>query len=128
MLFFFSSAFQVEKLHPLQAGVYRMRHRRDRRPGLPIEPVWSFYPKRLWEIVSKHVRFAPDYAQIYLMAKRAKREQKVRPYTDVALSPVQDEEIEALELFTHNEGARNEVARTRKIAALTHAARVEPAK
>jgi hypothetical protein len=122
VLFFFSSAFPVEKLHPLQAGVYRMRYRRDRRPGLPIEPVWSFYPKRLWEIVSKHVRLAADYAQIYVMAERAKREQKRQAYTDVALLPVQDEEINSLELFTHNEGARNEVARTRKIAALTHAA------
>jgi hypothetical protein len=33
---------------------------------------------------------------------------------------VQDEETDTLELFTHNEGARNEVIRTRKIAALTH--------
>jgi hypothetical protein len=121
VLFFFSAAFPVEKLHPLQAGAYRMRYRRYRRPGLPIEPVWYFYPKRLWEIVSKHLRFAADYAQIYLMAERAKREQKVRAYADVALSPVQDDETEALELFTHNEGARNEVVRTRKIAELTHA-------
>jgi hypothetical protein len=33
---------------------------------------------------------------------------------------VVDDETETLELFTHNEGARNEVVRTRKIHDLTH--------
>jgi hypothetical protein len=84
------------------------------------------YPKRLWEIVSKHMRLAADYMQIYLMTERAKREQKVQPYTDLALSPIRDEDIEELELFTHNEGARNEVARFRKISAWTYAAGAEP--
>ena len=87
VLFFFSSAFPLEKLHPLQAGAYRMRYRRDRRPGLPIEPLLSFYSKRLWEIGSKHVRLAADYAHFYLMAERAKREQKVRPYTTLRFRP-----------------------------------------
>jgi radical SAM family protein len=125
VLFFFSAAFPVEKLHPLQAGAHRLRYRRDRRPGFPIEPIWSFYPKRLWEVVSKVARFAVDYVQIYLMTERAKREQRIRPYADLALTPVTDDETETLELFTHNEGARNEVVRTRKIAALTHGTKVE---
>jgi hypothetical protein len=47
------------------------------------------------------------------MAERAKREQKVRPYTDVALSPAQDEETDTLDLFTHNEGARKSCAPAR---------------
>ena len=59
--------------------------------------------------------------------KRAKREQQKTPYMDAAITPVQDEETDTLELFTHNEGARNEVARTRKIAELTHGARAEAA-
>jgi hypothetical protein len=39
-----------------------------------------------------------------------------------ALAPVVDEETETLEMFTHNEGARNEVIRVHKSAELTNGA------
>jgi len=68
-----------------------------------------------------------DYLQIFLAMKQAKRDQKMKPYTDLALTPVQDDETDTLELFTHNDGARNEVVRLRKIAALTHGEHVEAA-
>jgi hypothetical protein len=42
------------------------------------------------------------------------------PYTDLALTPVTDEEADTLAMFTHNEGARDEVAHQRKVDALTH--------
>jgi hypothetical protein len=43
-------------------------------------------------------------------------------YMDAALAPVVDEEAETLEMFTHNEGARNEVIRVHKSAELTNGA------
>jgi hypothetical protein len=120
VLFFFSTCFQVEGVHPLQGGVFRLKYRRDRRSTLSIEPVWSFYPKYLWEIVSKHARIARHWFWLDRVRKRVKQEQRVSPYTDLALTAVTDDETESFDLFTHNEGARGEVARTRKIAALTH--------
>jgi hypothetical protein len=120
VLFFFSTCFQVEGVHPLQGGVFRLKYRRDRRSTLSIEPVWSFYPKYLWEIVSKHARIARHWFWLDRVRKRVKQEQRVSPYTDLALTAVTDDETESFDLFTHNEGARGEVVRTRKIAALTH--------
>src|SRR3954469_21698196 len=120
VLFFFSTCFQVEGVHPLQGGVFRLKYRRDRRSTLPIEPVWSFYPKYLWKTVSKHARIAKHWFWLDRVRKRVKQEQRVSPYTDLALTAVTDDETESLDLFTHNEGARGEVVRTRKIAALTH--------
>ena len=35
-----------------KAACCALKYRRDRRPGLPIEPVWSFYPKYLAEIAA----------------------------------------------------------------------------
>ena len=35
VLFAFSAAFPVEKLHPLQAGAFRLKYRLDRRPSFP---------------------------------------------------------------------------------------------
>jgi hypothetical protein len=120
VLFAFSVAFPVEKLHPLQFGAFRLKYRLDRRPGFPIEPVWAFYPKYWWEIVTKHVRLAKQWIEMSRMCARARREQKVSPYTDLAMTPVTDEETETLEMFTHNAGARDQVAHVRKVDALTH--------
>jgi hypothetical protein len=56
------------------------------------------------------------------MLRRAKRDQKLQPYVDLALTPPTDDETETLAMFTHNEAARAEVAHQRKVAALTHGA------
>ena len=53
-LFLFSTSFPVENVHPLQCGAFRLKYRLDRRPGMPIEPAWTFYPRYFWEIVTKH--------------------------------------------------------------------------
>ena len=47
VLFFFSTCFQVEGVHPLQGGVFRFKYRRDRRSTLSIEPVWSSIPAEI---------------------------------------------------------------------------------
>ncbi len=120
VLFAFSVAFPIEKLHPLQFGAFRLKYRLDRRPGFPIEPIWAFYPKYWWEIVSKHARLAKQWIEMSRMCAQARRDQKVKPYTDLAMTPVTDEETETLEMFTHNAGARDQVAHVRKVDALTH--------
>ena len=43
-IFMFASSVPIEGVHPLQGGFLRRKYRLDRRPGMPIEPVWSFYP------------------------------------------------------------------------------------
>jgi hypothetical protein len=121
-LFFYSTSYPVEKVHPEQCGVFRMKRRQDRRPGLPVEPVWMFYPKYWWEVVSKHVRILRRWLMIEWMLRRAKRDQKRAAYTDLAMTPVTDDETDKLEMFTHNEAARNAVAHVRKVEALTHGA------
>jgi hypothetical protein len=120
VLFAFSAAFPVENLHPLQTGAFRLKFRRDRRPGFPIEPIWMFYPKYFWEVVSKHGRLVKLWIELDLMCRRARSDQKTRPYTDLALTPVTDEETDTLEMFTHNDVVRGEVAHQRKVDALTH--------
>src|SRR5262245_23369401 len=42
-LLLFSLAMVLEGVHPLQSGIVRLKYRRDRRSGLPIEPAWRFY-------------------------------------------------------------------------------------
>jgi len=118
VLFFFSGYPAVEKLHPLQGGIFRLKYRRDRRPGFPIEPVWVFYPRYLWEVVSKHARMAQRWFALDAMRRRILRDPAHRLYTDQALTEVSEDEAEALDLLTHNEAARREVDRARRIAGL----------
>ena len=49
----FMGAIDIEKIHPLESGLFRFKFRRDRRPGLPIEPWWKFYPNYAVESVKK---------------------------------------------------------------------------
>jgi radical SAM superfamily enzyme YgiQ (UPF0313 family) len=55
-VFLFSSSVPIENVHPLQGGLLRRKYRRDRRPGMPIESIWSFYPKYAWDFMGKYSR------------------------------------------------------------------------
>jgi hypothetical protein len=57
------------------------------------------------------------------MLKQARRAQTAKAYADIALTPPTEDETETLEMFTHNDAARSEVVRLRKVEALTHSAR-----
>jgi radical SAM superfamily enzyme YgiQ (UPF0313 family) len=83
----FHAAPVFEKVHPLESGMFRRKYRRDRRPGMRIENPLVFYPRYLWEIVSKHVRFAPMYWRYRSTLRRVQRDSRV--YTDLATAPVQ---------------------------------------
>jgi pyruvate-formate lyase-activating enzyme len=124
VLFAFSKAFPVENLHPLQTGAFRLKYRLDRRPTFPVEPVWAFYPKYAWEIVSKHVRLTKGWIELAIMLRGVRRDPDRARYMDAALMPVTDDETETLEMFTHSEAARGEVIHQHKIAELTAGARV----
>ncbi|GAB6041525.1 B12-binding domain-containing radical SAM protein [Endothiovibrio diazotrophicus] len=57
---------RYEGVHPLVGGLIRRRRRHQRRPGLPLEPVWRFYPQRAWRTLRAQVGFL-------LLSLRARR-------------------------------------------------------
>ena len=57
----FSAVPRIERIHPLEGGLFRRKYRRDRRPEMPLESRLVFYSRYAREIVSKHVRFATMY-------------------------------------------------------------------
>ncbi len=117
VLFLFSSYTAVEKLHPLQGGLFRLKYRRDRRPTMRREPAWLFYPRYGWEILGKHVRMAWRWMAIDRMRRDVLREPGYRTYMDQALTPVTEDETETLDLLTQTDGARAAVERARKMSA-----------
>ena len=99
LMMWFMSAIHLEGVHPLESGVFRLKSRRDRRPGLPREPIWKFYPRYWTESVVKLARLAILYGRIRRIYKRIKADKKRFKYMDVALTPVTDHDIEDLEMF-----------------------------
>jgi hypothetical protein len=118
-LLFFANFVPVENIHPLQGGIVRRKRRRDRRPGFPIEPVWSFYRRYFWDSLRKYSRMLRTWVGLELAVQRIRKDPNRHKYTDQALAEVADDETESLELFTHSDDARHAVEHARKVARLT---------
>jgi hypothetical protein len=117
-LLFFANFVPVENIHPLQGGLLRRKYRRDRRPGFPIENIWSFYPNYAWDSC-KIFSLLRKWIDLEWAMQRIRKDPNKHHYTDQALTDVTDDETESLELFTHTDDARHAVEHARKVAHLT---------
>jgi hypothetical protein len=122
MMLWFHGCFAFEKVHPLEGGYLRLKFRRDRRPGLGIEPSWIFYPRYGLETVGKHLSFGRLIWRLWRLRRRVKTDPARKSYTDLALSAVRDEDLDDLEMFTATGAARAAVQDKRRKAARRPAA------
>ncbi|WP_246660488.1 radical SAM protein [Nitratireductor sp. XY-223] len=120
----FATTVRLENVHPLQSGVLRLKHPSERRPDLPPENPWKFWPGFVWETIAKHVILGGVIARLATTAFFVARGNSARTYTDQALTPVADNEDESLDLFNKTQGGRAAVAHVKKVAAITGARRV----
>jgi hypothetical protein len=118
IILWFAQSLSIEKVHPLQGGFVRLKNRHERRPELPIEPVWSFYPMLAWGFMAKHARVAAAAWQIFRTYRRVVADAHMA-YIDQAMTPVSEDETQTLELFTHNKAAREAVDHALKVKRLT---------
>src|SRR5262245_25986122 len=117
VLFWFSSAVPIEGLHPLQWGIFRIKHRRDRRSGLPIEGVIPFYARYAADIARKATLTAKPWRHLNRNLNRVQADPNAKLYMDEALTAVAEEDAEHMELYTQNVAARTAVERERRVAA-----------
>ncbi|HEY2034032.1 MAG TPA: radical SAM protein [Rhizomicrobium sp.] len=122
IILWFASSLRVEKVHPLQGGILRIKNRMERRSGMPIEPAWIFYPKFAAEFVTKHAQIIREAWRIKRICDKVEADPASLTHTDIAMTPVNENDTENLEMFTHNAGARDAVVHIAKIKKLTHAA------
>src|SRR5262245_19415001 len=116
VLFWFSSAVPVEGVHPLQWGIFRIKHRRDRRPGLPIEGALSFYARYTADMARKVLRVIKRWRRLKQIVLKVEADPLAKFYTDEALMPVAEEDAAHMELYTQNEAARAAVEREHRVA------------
>ncbi len=118
----FATAVRLENVHPLQGGLFRLKHPSERRPGMPKDNPLIFWPRFILEMLVKHARLAGMIARLVMVQARIARSPDARSYMDQALTPVgDDEEEEKLDLLTQTTGAHEAIAHLKKIAQLTGA-------
>ncbi len=119
LMTWFRGSIHIEGVHPLEAGFFRKKFRKDRRLGLPIVPAWEFWPSFVAESAGKLGRWISLYAGLRRTYVRIKKDARRMEYMDLALTPVTDAEIDTLELFHHTDAAEAYVARERPRVAAT---------
>ena len=124
LLVSFSTMVRLENVHPLQGGVLRLKHPSERRPDLPRESLWVFWPRFMWHTLRTHAISVHTVMLLLLWMRAIKRDPKARSYMDLALTPVHDDDDTTLDLLTKTTGARAAVAHINKVNELTGATRV----
>jgi hypothetical protein len=114
MALWFYGCIAIEGVHPLQGGIFRRKYRTDRRPGLPMESPFVFYPRYGWEIASKHARLLALAWRYDRVRRRVEADPAASSYRDQALMPVSDDETGTLEIFNATDSAKAAVEKARR--------------
>jgi hypothetical protein len=113
LMLWFITTIYFEGVHPLESGAVRMKFRRDRRHGLPLENPFVFYPRLTLEIMRK----LWGYGAIFVRAQRILKEVMAAPdrasYSDIAVAPQLDD-LETLDLYHATRGGEAAIARKRR--------------
>jgi hypothetical protein len=110
-IMWFYAMFAFEGVHPLEGGALRLKFRRDRRFGLPLESTLVFYPRYWAETAGK----AWHYWRLYRTFKPILDEVLNAPdraaYSDLAIAPPKADEFDALDLYHRTTGGEAALAR-----------------
>ena len=120
LLLTFSTSDRLDGVHPLQSGMFRMKHPSERRPGLPAESGAAFWTRFVWDTVKRNMLMLGNIAWLSFWGIVIMRSSKTKTYADLALTSLRESEEETLELFTKTAGARAAVAHVKKVADLIH--------
>ena len=126
-LLWFKLVHSFEGVHPLEGGAFRLKFRRDRRSGLPIESPFVFYPRYFGGTVLKAWRYWSVYRQCKAILKEVLAAPDRLTFTDTAIAPPKADEFEALDLYHVTPGAEAALARKQLQDNIRSRTRVAPA-
>jgi hypothetical protein len=112
-LAWFQGALSIEKVHPLQGGYIRLKYRADRRAGFKIELPVLWHVKYLAETAAKIGRTLWMLYKLDRIRRRILKDPRRMEYKDLAITPVQADEMDTLDLFKETAGGRAAVAKLR---------------
>jgi radical SAM superfamily enzyme YgiQ (UPF0313 family) len=108
----------VEKVHPLDGGLFRRKHRLDRRPGFPVESPLVFYPRYWWETLRKTAAILKLLLRYQAIYRRVLAGRSVVAGPDAAMDPMSGEDYDALDLYSASSAARDVASKAKRTANL----------
>ncbi|WP_306146241.1 radical SAM protein [Roseibium sp. MMSF_3412] len=123
LMMWFKLMVQCEGVHPLEGGYFRLKFRKDRRSGLPVESALAFYPRYIWEIATKHWAYVSATWRVYRIYRKVKASPDRRSYSDIAIREIEGDGEEALAMIQETRGGVEAVAKTARDASIVRAAK-----
>ena len=117
-MLWFKLMIEYEGVHPLEGGAFRLKFRRDRRYGMPLQSRAVFYPRYAAETAVKAWHYFQLYRATKRDLKRVLEASQRGTYIDMAIEPARAEELDTLELYQATSGGEAAVAKVRREAAL----------
>ena len=99
LLLNFATTIPIERVHPIQGGIFRLKHPSELRPGVKAPHKLRFWAGFAWETVTKHAAIIRYLVMLVLMMRAVKRDPAAAGYTDLALTQGEPEEEAKLELL-----------------------------
>ncbi|HYY15947.1 MAG TPA: radical SAM protein [Gammaproteobacteria bacterium] len=90
-LIWYKSSVFVYHEHPMISGFIRFKGRTQRRPGLPIEPVWVYWPKRMAELAGEYYHWWLLFKECKKLWLETRKESVLERYALEKLSRLRDE-------------------------------------
>lgn len=100
LLLTFSTTLPIERVHPLQGGILRLKHPSERRPGMAAPGRVRFWSGFALDTLGKHARLVRHLVSLLWTLRAIRRDRTAGLYTDVALTQGEPEEEARLELLT----------------------------
>ncbi len=102
LLSFYACA-KIEKVHPLEGGFIRLKFRKDRRPGMPLENPLIFYPRYLGETLVKVVEYFRLVSSYKKIVRKVDQEPPTAPNIATISPAAQDENLTVLSTWQGKE-------------------------
>ena len=114
MLLWFRAMTRFEGVHPLEGGALRRKVRRDRRPGLPRESLWRFYPRYVADTAAKLLGYARLIREFRAIRASVMAAPDRWTYMDAAIAPPDEDDDSAISLYHATNGGEAALARQRR--------------
>jgi hypothetical protein len=99
--------------HPLEGGFLRIKSRRDRRPGMPIEAPLRFYSRFIASEARNLTSMTFTYWKLARALKKIQKDPARLSYRDIAITPPAGDEL-SLALYSETRGAAEEIEKQRR--------------
>jgi radical SAM family protein len=104
-LIWYKSSVFVYREHPMISGFIRFKGRTLRRPGMPIEPLWVYWPKRLLELGHEYHRWWLLFKECKSLWLETRKESVLERYALEKLTRLREEVADRLPQLSSSSGS-----------------------